>query len=188
MSVRLFILGLAQERDTHGYEIKETAKRWGVERWAKFGLGSIYHALGKLQEDGLLEEVGQSQDGNRPMRYVYRITEPGRAAFFALLRETCTQAETESREIDMALAFIHYLPPAERVEILTRRLENLQPRLDALTKSDAALLEDRTLMPWVAHGVRHSLGRVAFEHGWMQDVLKTVADWPAPSTTKEETP
>jgi DNA-binding PadR family transcriptional regulator len=187
MSVRMFILGLAQERDTHGYEIKETAKRWGVERWAKFGLGSIYHALGKLQEEGLLEEVGQTQDGNRPMRYVYRITEPGRAAFFALLRETCAQAETESREIDMALAFIHYLPPKERVELLTRRLENLQPRLNGL-KANVAGTELDSLSPWVRICVAHSLGRVAFEHAWMQDVLKTVADWPGPIPAKEETP
>ncbi len=187
MSVRLFILGLAHEADIHGYEIKETAKRWGVERWAKFGLGSIYHALGKLQEENLLEEVGHTQDSNRPPRFVYRITEPGRAAFFALLRETCTQAETESREIDMALAFLHFLPPAERVELLTRRLENLQPRLDSL-KASVTDPQLGALAPWVKICVEHSLGRVAYESAWMQEVLKTVANWPGPNPTKVETP
>lgn len=185
MSVRLFILGLAMHGETHGYEIKETAKRWGVERWAKFGFGSIYHALAKLEEEKLLEEVGTAQEGNRPPRYVYRLTEAGCEAFFQILRETCLTPETESREIDMALAFIHYLPPNERVELLTRRLEALQPRFDSLTKSAALLLEDKELAPWVAHGVRHSLGRVTFERQWMQDVIDTVADWPAPPERKE---
>jgi len=185
MSVRLFILGLAMHGDTHGYEIKETAKRWGVERWAKFGFGSIYHALGKLEEEALLEEVGEHQEGNRPPRYVYRITESGRAAFYALLRETCQTAETESRDIDMALAFIHYLPPTERVTLLTQRLEALQPRYDSLVQSAARLKDDHSLLPWVAQGVQHSLGRVAFEREWMRDVIASVADWPtAPESEK----
>lgn len=178
MSVRLFILGLAMHGDIHGYEIKETAKRWGVERWAKFGFGSIYHALGKLEEEKLLEEVGVHQDGNRPPRYVYSITEAGREAFYALLRETCQVAETESRDIDMALAFIHYLAPQERVALLTRRLEALQPRYDSLVESTARLKDDHSLLPWVAIGVQHSLGRVAFEREWMRELIARVADWP----------
>jgi DNA-binding PadR family transcriptional regulator len=187
MSVRLFILGLAMHGETHGYEIKEVAKRWGVERWAKFGFGSIYHALSKLEEESLLEEVGTAQEGNRPPRYVYRITGAGQEAFYALLRETCITAETESRDIDMALAFIHYLPPAERVALLTRRLEALQPRYDSLLQSDAHLREDTSLAPWVAHGVSHSLGRVAFEREWMQTVIAHVADWPS-AAESEPTP
>jgi DNA-binding PadR family transcriptional regulator len=186
MSVRLFILGIACGGETHGYEIKEIAKRWGVERWAKFGFGSIYHALGKLQEEGLLLECGTTQDGNRPPRYVYKITEEGTEAFFSLLRETCQTADAETRDIDMALAFIHFLPPDERVSLLTQRLANLEPRYQSLTENLAAyeanthpeIQRINREVPWVAHGVRHSLGRVAFEREWMQSVLKTVADWP----------
>jgi DNA-binding PadR family transcriptional regulator len=194
MSVRLFVLGLAIGGGIHGYEIKDTARRWGVERWAKLGIGSIYHALGKLQEEGLLVEEGVHQEGNRPPRTVYRLTQSGRAAFFALLRETCRTADPETREIDMALAFIHHLPPSERVSLLTERLHGLQPRFEALTASMTAFDADtdpevrqlNRAVPWVSHGVRHSLGRVAFECDWLRTVIASVADWPSATPPRED--
>src|SRR5579871_5171285 len=118
MSVRLFVLGLVATRDIHGYEIKEVAQLWGVERWAHIGFGSIYHALGKLQDESLIEERGIDQEGHRPPRTVFRITAEGKTAFLALLRDTCRQADPEGRDIDMALAFIHYLPSGERQDLL----------------------------------------------------------------------
>ena len=192
MSVRLFVLGLVYQRDIHGYEIKEVAKLWGLDRWANIGFGSIYHALGKLQEEKLIEERGVEQEGNRPTRYVYRITDTGRDACLNLLRQTARTADTESRDIDLALAFIHLLPSQERVSLLQERLEGLTPRYQFLTDSMAAYEAARTTddpqweeqrrilneVPWVVAGVRHSLGRVQFELEWMGAVLESVADWP----------
>ena len=74
MSVRLFVLGLAYECDTYGYEIKATAHLWGLERWAQIKDGSIYHALSKLDEEGLIEERNVEQSENNRPRYVYCIT------------------------------------------------------------------------------------------------------------------
>lgn len=192
MSVRLFVLGLVQSRDIHGYDIKEVAKLWGLERWANIGFGSIYHALGKLQEEKLIEERGVEQEGSRPPRYMYRITSEGKTAFFELLRETCRSAKPETRDIDLALAFIHYLPPQERVALLRERQEMLRPRLESLRHSvegyeQAQSSEDprhdseRDLLrtvPWVYAGVRHSWGRVQFEWDWMESVIAEVERWP----------
>ncbi len=192
MSVRLFVLGLVYQRDIHGYEIKEVAKIWGLERWANIGFGSIYHALGKLQEEQLIEERRVEQEGNRPLRYIYRITEAGQEACLNLLRQTARTADTESRDIDLALAFIHLLPPDERVALLQERLERLEPRYQSLVDSAAAYEAARTTdaphldrqrqilheIPWVVAGVKHSLGRVRFEREWMREVLETVAEWP----------
>lgn len=192
MSVRLFVLGLVYERDIHGYEIKEVARLWGVERWASIGFGSIYHALGKLQEEKQIEERGIEQEGNRPQRYVYRITDTGRESFLHLLRKTAREADTESRDIDLALAFIHNLPPEERIALLTERIENLKPRLQFLEEAmtayhaardsdDPKYAEQRRILqvaPWVVSGVQHSLGRVSYEIEWMKTVIVQVADWP----------
>ena len=57
MSVRLFVLGVLNEQDTHGYEIKEIARAWNLDKWADIGYGSIYHALGALEDEGLIQEV-----------------------------------------------------------------------------------------------------------------------------------
>ncbi len=201
MSVRLFVLGIIYLQDVHGYEIKEVAKLWGVERWANIRFGSIYHALDKLEEEKLIVELRLEQDGGRPPRTMYRITEPGEYAFFQLLRHTCRTANFETRDIDMALAFIDQLPPSERVSLLSEYRESLQLRYNQLTASahsfeqagqrnatnapgeaeDAAMTEARRILrtvPWVEAGVQHSLGRVAFEREWLQTVIATVATWP----------
>ena len=180
MSVKLFVLGLVFLRDTHGYEIKEVASLWGIERWARIGFGSIYHALGKLQEDELIVELRLEQDGNRPPRMVYRITETGEEAFLTLLRHTCRTADPETRDLDMALAFIDQLPPDERVALLTERLAALEPRYQFLIKAREIYQQERGI-PWVEAGVAHSLGRIAFEREWLKGVIATVASWPTRS-------
>lgn len=190
MSVKLFTLGLVFLGDTHGYEIKEIAKLWGIERWAKIGFGSIYHALGKFQEDELIIELRLEQDGNRPPRTVYRITQKGEEAFFTLLRHTARTADPETRDLDMALAFIDQLPPDERVALLTERLMALEPRYQFLAKSMESYQQARAIpgesehhrilreIPWVEAGVAHSFGRIAFEREWLHGVIATVASWP----------
>ena len=66
MWVRLFVLGQVYERDTHGYEIKEKEKLWGVERWANIGFGSIYHSISKLQAEEMILEQSVEQESGRP--------------------------------------------------------------------------------------------------------------------------
>ena len=43
--------------------------------WTNIAFGSIYFALGKLSEEGFIEKVATEQQGGRPSREVYQITE-----------------------------------------------------------------------------------------------------------------
>ena len=45
MSVRLYVLGVLNERDAHGYEMRNLAKEADLAQWTDIGYGSIYHAL-----------------------------------------------------------------------------------------------------------------------------------------------
>ena len=86
MSVRLVLLGLLRDQPMHGYEIKQTIEdRMGD--WTSIAFGSIYHALAKLTDEGMIEKAGVEQEGNRPSRTIYQITESGQAEFTRLLRE-----------------------------------------------------------------------------------------------------
>lgn len=178
MSVRLFVLGLICQGDTHGYEIKATAKLWGVERWARIRDGSIYHALAKLQEEDLIEERPvELSENNRP-RYVYSVTPAGRDAFLKLLRETCRTAPTEGREIDMALAFLDHLPSNERAALLQERHERLLKARADWFEGFEDLNQYPRLHPWVRLGMQHSLARIEAEILWNATLLNTVPDWP----------
>ena len=177
MSVRLFVLGLIYERDTYGYEIKATAHLWGLERWAQIRDGSIYHAIGKLEEEGLIKERDSEPSPNNRPHYVYCITASGREAFVALLRETCRSAPTEGRGIDFGVAFIRHLPSSERVALLKERHASLRAARASLMAGFDTLHQYESLAPWVPLGMQHSLMRIDAEIEWNLKMIDAVGDW-----------
>ena len=179
MSVRLFVLGLVYEKDTHGYEIKATAHLWGLERWAQIKDGSIYHALGVLDKEGAIQQRNVEQSENNRPRYVYCITMQGRGVFLSLLRETCRTAPTEGRSIDLGLAFIRHLPPEERVGLLKERHMRLNKAHADLLAGFDALDQYQNLAPWVPSATRHSLTRIETEIQWNLEMIEAVGQWPA---------
>ena len=79
------LLALADE-DRHGYSImKETESLTGGE--VRLGPGALYAALGKLTDQGLIEEIEErpAPDLDDSRRRYYRITGAGRAALGAEL-------------------------------------------------------------------------------------------------------
>src|SRR5688500_11438635 len=61
-TTRLMILGVVRWlQPVHGYDVRRELLSWQVEDWASIAPGSIYHALRKLTDEGLLEEVATEQ-------------------------------------------------------------------------------------------------------------------------------
>src|SRR3954453_1439828 len=86
-TTRLMILGLVRSlQPVHGYLVRRQLESWQVEEWANVAPGSIYHALRKLADEGLLEEVATEQGGARPARTTYRCTGKGDLEFQEMLR------------------------------------------------------------------------------------------------------
>src|SRR2546429_6578436 len=85
----MMILGLVRwMQPVHGYDVRRELLNWNADQWANIAPGSIYHALRKLSEQGLLEEVSTEQVGARPARTSYRITARGENEFGELLRKS----------------------------------------------------------------------------------------------------
>jgi DNA-binding PadR family transcriptional regulator len=177
MSVRLFVLGILNERDTHGYEMKEIARDWNLDKWADIAFGSIYHALGMLEAEGLIRTVGVEQEGGRPPRSIYRITDQGRTAFQELLRETSRFGYQRKHPINLALTFLARLPPEERVALLEERLRWLEEILAVVSERRELLRFLEVEAPWVIATLDHDLGHCEFEIGWTRSLLQQVAGW-----------
>ena len=76
-TTRMLVLALVRWLEpVHGYEVRRELVSWNVEEWANIAPGSIYHALRKLTEEGLLEEVATEKVAGRPARTLYRTTKP----------------------------------------------------------------------------------------------------------------
>src|SRR5918998_2731203 len=90
-ATRLLILGaLRFMQPAHGYSVRQELESWQADEWANIAYGSIYFALNKMAEEGLLQEIeppAESRPGRRPPRISYVVTERGEEEFHRLLRE-----------------------------------------------------------------------------------------------------
>lgn len=78
MDTKTTCLGVLMLGDASGYEIRKAFEEGPFSHFAEGGFGSIYPALTKLSEEGLVDGTAQPQD-KRPAKKVYRITEAGQA-------------------------------------------------------------------------------------------------------------
>jgi len=112
MDVRTICLGILSRGDATGYEIKKLFEEDGYQHFVEASFGSIYPALSRLTEEGLVSVREEAQE-KRPDRKVYSITPAGLAAFLNALKPPLPEDRHRSPFL-FAMLFAHLLPP-ERV-------------------------------------------------------------------------
>jgi DNA-binding PadR family transcriptional regulator len=132
-ATRLLILGvLRSKQPIHGYDVRRELESWRAERWANIAYGSIYFALNKMAEEGLVEVVDTDQAGKGPSRTTYTVTQEGEAEFHRLLREYWWEPKTVIDPFQVALAFMHELPHEELLAALRHRAADARAKTEAL--------------------------------------------------------
>jgi DNA-binding PadR family transcriptional regulator len=108
------------------------------EAWRLFKLtaGSLYHAIERLAEDGLIEVLETTRAGRRPERTTYRMTEAGQDAFAARLRTMIAEPVAEYPQYAVAVGFLHELRREDAMFQLRRRTIALEAQL----ASDAVVI------------------------------------------------
>jgi len=175
MSTRLVILGLLRDQPLHGYEIKQIIEEH-MGDWTSIAFGSIYFALGKLSDEGLIEKIATEKEGNRPSRSVYQITEAGRSEFLRLLRKVWSEPEQQYFAIDIGLAFMNALPVDEIKGYLRQQVAQLEVVLQHLDSHQQEQMS-QTDIPRSAEMIfEHSRAHVAAELSWTRSVLAKIED------------
>jgi DNA-binding PadR family transcriptional regulator len=170
MSTRLVILGLLRERPLYGYELKQIIEEH-MGDWTNIAFGSIYFALKKLSEEGFVEQIAVEQEGNRPSRTVYQVTEAGQAEFLRLLREVWGEVERHYYAIDIGLAFAEALPGDEMKGYLEERIAQLEDILQHLAKHKEEILAMEHIPRKAAVVFEHSRVHFEAELAWTRSVL-----------------
>lgn len=170
------ILGLVSWlQPVHGYDVRRELLSWDVESWANIQPGSIYHALRKLTEEGMLAEVATEQVGSRPTRTTYRITPKGDDEFQALLRKYWWTYKEPFDPFQAAYAFLPALPRAEAVAALRHRARTLEAQL---LRARTALESDsewaRTKPRHVLWNFELTVARLEVEIAWCDRVAERV--------------
>lgn len=186
----LAILGLLEDRDLHGYEIRRQL-RDSLGLLANVSFGSIYPALARLEAAGAVEAVpGEphettptpptgSLSGERAVlravrhpgvrgrrsRKVYRITESGRSTFAELL---AGGGVDDARSFGLRLAFARHLPPQARLVLLERRRAQLSQRLAEVR----AAADDPGLDVYARSVVEHNADAVEQDVRWLDRLVE----------------
>ncbi len=128
MDAKTLCLGVLARGDASGYEIKKSVEKGPFAHIQAASFGSIYPALTKLSEEGLLACRAEHQD-KRPDKKVYSITPAGRDALAARLM-TPPAADRVSSDFLFILFFAQRLRPVLLTSITT--ILGLMPMVLAL--------------------------------------------------------
>jgi len=162
----MMILGLVQwMQPVHGYDVRRELLSWSADKWANVQPGSIYHALRKLAEEGLLRELAKEQVGARPARTTYEITDKGAAEFQSLLRNNWWNVTPPLDPFMAAFSFLPALPRAEAAAALRNRAAQLRAGVDQLRAAQKVDWADRKPI-FVSWMWELTIDRAEAEIGW----------------------
>ena len=109
MDVRTLCLGALMGGEATGYEIRKMFEDGTFSHFQIASLGSIYPALTKLTQDGLVTFVEHEQE-NRPDKKVYQLTQEGRRTFLRTLLQTRPAEDRYRSDILFMLTFAEEMP------------------------------------------------------------------------------
>lgn len=113
----------------HGYEIQQMIQTSKMDTWSNLLSGSIYYALSKMEQEGLLHTVAEERTGAR-LRKIYGITEDGEAMFQQMVRDALTLSpHSVKSDFSLALNWIESVPRKESIPLLRQNVKQLEETL-----------------------------------------------------------
>ena len=129
MDVNNLCLGVLSLGEASGYEIKKMFES-AFKHFQAASFGSIYPALAKLTEQGMVSFREEAQE-KRPNKKVFQITEAGRAHFLQTLG--CTEPTEQYRSDFLVLMMFAHLLDPERLEIIfDKQIGNVREEIETL--------------------------------------------------------
>lgn len=133
----MLCLGILALGDASGYEIKKMVAEGSFSFFSEASYGSIYPALTRMTEEGLLTCKEMAQE-KRPDKKVYSLTEAGRAELTKALQRDPGPDRNRS-EFLAALLFAEAVDPARIVPLVEERMALHEGKIAEL---EAMLAED----------------------------------------------
>ncbi|TDD41015.1 PadR family transcriptional regulator [Nonomuraea terrae] len=131
---RILILGALLDGPMNGYGVRRRLEFMGADQWANVAFGSIYHGLGKMADEGLVDVVEAGKGG----KVVYAINDTGRMEFYRLLMGSWTTVQPIIDPFQVALTFIDKLQKEDVVAALHERRLQLATNVEAVARAVGA--------------------------------------------------
>jgi len=167
MEKKLLLLGLLLSHDMHGYQLNEMLQHNpGMPITLK--KSNAYKLLNDMETDGWVTHQ-EEQEGNRPMRRVYTVTEEGEAAFYRLLRENLATCPSPEFPGVVGLDFVYALPAEEVITLLEQRHQAIEAKFQKLDDVSVEIRESHLAVEYLHH-------YYATELQWLADVINRLRE------------
>lgn len=130
MDVRTLCLGILSLGDATGYEIKKLVAEGSFSFFSEASYGSIYPALTKLTDEGLVSCVEQSQD-KRPDKKVYSLTDMGKDELTKSLKRDPGPDKNRSGFL-AAVLFAEAVSPERVLDLIHDRITQHRQKIETL--------------------------------------------------------
>lgn len=137
----LVVLAFLRERPMHPYEMQRLLRERHKDDLLVLKRGSLYHAIRRLEAEGLIEAAGVDRDGRRPERTTYVIAVEGLAELTRWLREMLSVPQREPSEFMASVSFLIHLSPEDAIARLEQRCRWLEQEIASLSAGLAAIAE-----------------------------------------------
>ena len=170
---RLLVLGMLDVKPMSGYDIQQALQMTDAERWGGVLIGSIYHALKKMEQEGVVEVSSMEQTGHR-QKAIYAITAKGRQYLQTLLYDALkTPPPLYPSTVYSALSFCDKLPAAQCCEALRLQHAELQREYEAVERGLRAKDEamQHNIPPMVKLIMEHMFAVIRQQQQFVEDAL-----------------
>ncbi|WP_283194380.1 PadR family transcriptional regulator [Rhizobium sp. AN80A] len=172
-SIRLFILSSFDlVGPMHGHRLRLEAEQRHVSLWTDISVGAVYGAMTRLAGEGLLKQVGEEKDGNRPVRQIYDITDEGRRILADLRHAGLSDIWYKHDPFDLALVRLDPGSARKLPGLLEQRLAALEAQL-----AEATRIEEWAF-PYIGitkrAALKHGGHRLRAEIAYLRDVLSDI--------------
>jgi len=166
LDTRTLCLAALSLGDASGYDVKKLLDEPPFEHFQETGFGSIYPALTKLAQEGLITGSAQAQE-RRPDKKVYSLTEAGRAH----LRDALLQPPRPDRvksDFLFLLFMSEQMPRAHVAQVMDQRIADIEAKLQHMQDCEHEVSER-------GHRFVFELGRSYYL--FLRDFLVRNKDW-----------
>jgi DNA-binding PadR family transcriptional regulator len=137
IDVKMLCLGALMGREASGYDIKKELERGSSAGLIDASFGSIYPALAKLADEGLIAARSEGGRG-RGDKKIYTVTPEGRAYFLRTLTGPIPDEKYRSPFL-FAMLFADALPRERVRAMIDRQIAAWEDKLTAIEETAAAL-------------------------------------------------
>lgn len=168
------VLALLREAPMHPYQMQRLLRLRHKDDILVLKRGSLYHAIGRLERNGLIEVEETSREGKRPERTTYRITPVGLSTFLDVLRNIVATPKRESSQGMAAMSFLVHLEPKETARLLEERARNLAAEIARIADGLAAAKAHVARINLIES--EYLLAALKAERVWVQAVEKEIRE------------